>query len=64
MKKGTVHFTLGDDAGKLLMQIAQEALLYELDPEKTIKVRNGFLHGVTMRMRFPILFVFLTVKYW
>ena len=24
MKKGTVHFTLGDDAGKLLMQIAQE----------------------------------------
>lgn len=27
MKKGTVHFTLGDDAGKLLMQIAQEALL-------------------------------------
>lgn len=38
MKKGTVHFTLGDDAGKLLMQIAQEALLYELDPEKAIKV--------------------------
>lgn len=37
MKKGTVHFTLGDDAGKLLMQIAQEALLYELDPEKAIK---------------------------
>ena len=29
-----------------------------------LKVRNGFLHGVTMRMRFPILFVFLTVKYW
>lgn len=31
--------------------------------DKLLK-RNGFLHGVTMRMRFPILFVFLTVKYW
>lgn len=46
MKKGTVHFTLGDDAGKLLMQIAQEALLYELDPEKAIKVITTSLMGV------------------
>lgn len=47
MKKGTVHFTLSDDAGKLLMQIAQEALLYELDPEKAIKVITTSLMGVS-----------------
>lgn len=47
MKKGTVHFTLSDDAGKLLMQIAQEALLYELDPEKSYKGNNHIPYGVS-----------------
>ena len=40
-----VHFTLGDNAGILLMQIAQEALLCELDPEKAVKVITTSLMG-------------------
>lgn len=55
MKKGTVHFTLGDDAGKLLMQIAQEALLYELDPEKAIKVITTPLMGCPDNIALKIL---------
>lgn len=55
MKKGTVHFTLGDDAGKLLMQIAQEALLYELDPEKAIKVITTSLMGCPDNIALKIL---------
>lgn len=38
-----VHFTLGDNAGILLMQIAQEALLCELDPEKAVKLSPHLL---------------------
>lgn len=55
MKKGTVHFTLSDDAGKLLMQIAQEALLYELDPEKAIKVITTSLMGCPDNIALKIL---------
>lgn len=55
MKKGTVHFTLSGDAGKLLMQIAQEALLYELDPEKAIKVITTSLMGCPDNIALKIL---------
>lgn len=43
---GTIHFTLGDRAGALIMQIAQEKLLYDYDPQKAIEVLTGSLPGL------------------
>jgi len=37
MKTQTLHFTLGEDAGLLFMQIAQEHLIYNFNPEKAVK---------------------------
>lgn len=50
-----VHFTLGDNAGILLMQIAQEALLCELDPEKAVKVITTSLMGCPNNIALKIL---------
>lgn len=43
--KSTVHFTLGENAGKLLTQIAREQLLYQLDPNKAVETIQGSLIG-------------------
>lgn len=55
MKKGYVNFTLGDDAGVLLMQMAQEALLYELDPAKAVKIITTSLVGCPDNIALKIL---------
>lgn len=39
----TVHFSLGDDAGKLLVDVAREKLLYELNPEAAVSVFTSSL---------------------
>lgn len=37
-KTEKLHFTLGDDAGRLIMEIAQEILTIQLEPEKALSV--------------------------
>jgi len=41
----TIHFTIGEDAGKLVMKIAQEHLVYEHNPEQAIKTFTDSLGG-------------------
>lgn len=52
---GTIHFTLGDRAGALIMQIAQEKLLYDYDPQKAIEVLTGSLPGLPHQLATQIL---------
>ena len=52
---GTVHFTLGQDAGKLLMEIAQEHLTHSLDPEKAIKTITESLIGCPYTLALELL---------
>jgi signal recognition particle subunit SEC65 len=56
METKTLHFKIGADAGILLMNIAQEHLLYELNPEKAIKVfTDSFGEECPMEMKLKIL---------
>lgn len=56
MATGTLHFRIGSEAGILLMNIAQEHLLDNLDPEKAIKVfTDSFGKDCTMEMKLKIL---------
>jgi hypothetical protein len=41
----TIHFKIGENAGKLLMQIAQEHLLYNYNPEKALATIEESLMG-------------------
>jgi hypothetical protein len=54
-KSQSLHFTIGEDAGKLLMQIAQEHLLYNYNPDKAIKTLTESLHGCPMDLALQIL---------
>ena len=45
MKSGTVNFTIGEDFGVLLMNIAQEHLLYNYNPQKALETITGSLRG-------------------
>lgn len=54
-KNGTLHFSLGEDAGKLIMQIAQEKLIYEYDPQNAIKSLTDSLCGLTYQLAIQIL---------
>lgn len=51
----TLHFSLGDGAGALMMQIAQEKLLYDYDPQKAIEVLTGSLPGLPHQLATQIL---------
>ena len=51
----TVHFTVGEDAGKLVMNIAQEHLLYTNDVDKAIKTITDSLMGIPMDLALKIL---------
>lgn len=42
---GVVHFTIGDDCGRIITNIAQEHLLYNNNPEKAIKAITDSLIG-------------------
>lgn len=48
MKTESLHFSIGEDAGKLVMQIAQEHLIYNLDVDKAIKTLTDSLEGCPM----------------
>lgn len=51
----TVHFSLGDNAGKLLMQIAYENLTIKYDPQKALEIITKSLHGITIDLALGIL---------
>ena len=53
--KQFVHFTVGEDAGIMLMNIAQEHLLYKHNPKKAISAITQSLVGVPMDMALSIL---------
>jgi hypothetical protein len=63
MKTQTVHFTIGENAGALLMQIAQEHLTYGLDPLKSLKTICDSLVGCSVELAKKIIIgdVILTV---
>lgn len=50
-----LHFTLGKDAGKLLAQVAQEHLLYNLDPTKAIETFTKSFIGLPVEMATKLL---------
>jgi len=55
MKTETLHFRVGSDAGLLLMTIAQEHLLYTLNPEKAVKTITESLSGCPVSMALKII---------
>lgn len=50
-----MHFTIGENAGILLMQIAQEHLLERYDPEKALNTITGSLVGIPITMARDVL---------
>ena len=54
IKQQTVHFTIGEDMGIILMEIAQEHLLYDLNPNKAIKTITESLMGCSDDMAIKI----------
>jgi hypothetical protein len=50
-----VHFTIGEGAGKLLMEIAQEHLLDRLNPEKALETITGSLTGIPNSLALNVL---------
>lgn len=50
-----LHFTLGDNAGKLIMEIAQETLTIQLEPEKALGVITDSLVDIPEQIALDIL---------
>ncbi len=55
LESGVVHFTVGEDAGKLIMDIAQEHLIYTLDVDKALRTITDSLMGCPMDLALKIL---------
>jgi hypothetical protein len=55
MSKQTLHFTVGSDAGVLLMNIAQEHLIYNFDHEKALATITESLMGCPVDLALKIL---------
>ena len=55
MSVQTLHFRVGEDAGILLMNIAQEHLLYANDIDKAIKTITDSLSGCSMDLALKLL---------
>jgi hypothetical protein len=51
----TVHFTIGENAGILLMQIAQEHLLYNYNPQKAVDTITNSLRGCPVDLALKII---------
>ncbi|MFA5366294.1 MAG: hypothetical protein WC333_00025 [Dehalococcoidia bacterium] len=51
----TLHFSVSEDAGKLLMQIAQEHLTLNYDPEKALRTITDCLMGCPVELALQIL---------
>jgi hypothetical protein len=54
-ESGVVHFTIGEDFGKLLTTIAQEHLIYANDPIKALKTITDGLIGIPVDMALKVL---------
>lgn len=54
-ESGVVHFTIGEDFGKLLATIAQEHLIYGNDPIKALKTITDGLIGIPVDMALKVL---------
>lgn len=54
-QKGTIHFTIGEGFGRQLMQIAQEHLLFDLNPTKALDTITGSLIGMPTELALEIL---------
>jgi hypothetical protein len=54
-KSGVLHFTIGNEFGILLMNIAQEHLIYSYDPEKAIRSITDSLMGCPEELALQIL---------
>lgn len=55
METKKVHFTLGEGAGQLIVNIAREHLLYALNPNKSLKTITGSLIGCPTDIALEIL---------
>lgn len=55
IEKGVVHFSIGEGFGKMLMEIAQEHLIYTLDPIKAVETLTKSLPGLPQELAFKIL---------
>lgn len=55
MSKEYVHFTLGDNAGKLLVDIAREKIIYKHKPNEGLDVIMGSLIGCPKRIALDII---------
>jgi len=55
LESGVVHFSLGDEFGVRLMEIAQEHVLYSLNPEKGLAVLTEGLVGCPRDLALQIL---------
>lgn len=55
MKTRKVHFTLGENAGQLIVNIAREHLLYSLNPTKAVEAIKGSLVGCPTEIALDIL---------
>ncbi len=51
----TVHFRIGADMGILLMQIAQEHLIYNYNPKKAVETITESLHGCPVELALQII---------
>jgi hypothetical protein len=54
-ESGVVHFRVAEDAGVLVMTIAQEHLIYDLDVDKALKTLTDCLMGCPMDLALKIL---------
>lgn len=55
IESGVVHFSIGEDFGKLLATIAQEHLIYGNDPIKALKTITDGLIGIPVDMALKVL---------
>ena len=53
--RNNLHFTFGDDFGKLLMSIAQEKLMYSFEPDKAVSIIKDSLIDCTEELVLDIL---------
>lgn len=52
---GNVHFSLGEDFGKRIMEISQECLLYKYDGEKAISILTNSFPGMERDLALKII---------
>jgi hypothetical protein len=54
-KRESLHLTLGENAGIMLMEVAQETLIYSLNPEKALSTIKDVLIGCPEQLALEVL---------